>query len=75
VEARQQHPALDVNQQGSRINKLASHVHVAGFELVHISQKLRRYGGNGNVVNVDVLFADQVQQQVQRAVINLAHNH
>ena len=70
---RQQHLALDVNQQRSGVDELARHVHVAGLQLVHIGQKLRGDLGDGNVVNVDVLLANQVQQQIQRAVIHLAH--
>jgi len=64
-----------VDQQRGRVDKLAGHVHVGGLELVHVGQKLRRDLGDGNVVDVDVLLADQVQQQVERAVIHLAHKH
>src|SRR6185437_10607258 len=38
-------------------------------------QKLRRDLRNGNVVDIDVLLADQVQQQVERAVVNLPHEY
>ncbi len=73
--ARQQHLALDVDQQRGRVDKLARHIHIARLQLVHIGQKLRRDLANRNVVDVDVLLANQVQQQVERPVIHLAHHH
>jgi hypothetical protein len=63
-----------VDEQRSGVDELAGHVHVAGLELVHVGQELRRDFGDGNVVDVDVLLADQVQQQVERAVVDLAHD-
>ena len=71
--ARQQHLALDVNEQRGGVDEFAGHVHVAGFELVDVGQELRRDLGDGNVVDVDVLLADQVEQQVEGAVVDLAH--
>ena len=73
--ARQQHLALDVDEQRGGVDKLAGHVHVAGLELVDVGQKLGRDLGDGNVVDVDVLLADQVQQQVERTVVDLVHDH
>ena len=64
-----------MDQQRSRVDKIARHVHIAGPELIDVGQKLRGDDGDGDVVDVDVLLANQVQQQVQRAVIHLAHNH
>ena len=69
--ARQQHLALDVDEQRGGVDELAGHVHVAGLELVHVGQELRRDLGDGDVVDVDVLLADQVEQQVERAVVYL----
>ena len=40
--------------------------------MVHVGQKLRGDFGDGDVVDVDVLLADQVEQQVERAVVDLA---
>ena len=72
--ARQQHLALDVDEQRRRVDELAGHVHVAGLELVHIGQELRGDLGDGDVVDVDVLLADEVEQQIERAVVDLAHD-
>jgi len=47
-------------------------VHVKVLQVLHIAQILRRDLGDGNVINVDVLLAHQVQQQVERAIIDLA---
>jgi hypothetical protein len=63
--ARQQHLALDVDEQRGGVDELAGHIHVGGLELVDVGQELRRDLGDGNVVDVDVLLADQVQQQVE----------
>ena len=42
-------------------------VHLQGA--LHILQVLRRNLGDGDVVDVDLLLADQVQQQVERPVV------
>ena len=39
--------------------------------LLHVLQVLRRDGGDGDVVDVDLLLADQVQQQVERTLVVL----
>ncbi len=70
--ARQQHLALDVNQQRRRVDELAGHVDVGGLELIDIGQELRGDLRDGNVVDVDVLLANQIEQQVERAVVDLA---
>ena len=64
-----------MDQQRGGVNELAGHVHVSSPELVHVCQKLRRDPRDGNVVDVDGLLADQVQQQIERAIINLAHKN
>ena len=70
--ARQQHLALDVDEQRGGVDELAGHIHVGGAQLVDVGQELRRDFGDGDVVDVDVLLADQVEQQVERAVVDLA---
>ena len=70
--ARQQHLALDVDEERGGVDKLPGHVHIAGLELVHIGQELGRDFGDGDVVDVDVLLADKVEQEVERAVVDLA---
>src|ERR1700728_1284224 len=71
--ARQQQLRLDMNQHCGHINKLGRNVHVQLANLLHIRQILRRNLGDRNVVNIDVLLADQVQQQVQRAFVYIGH--
>ena len=64
---------LDVDQQRRHINKLARGIDVRLLQVVRVLQELRRDPRHRNVVDVDVLPADQVEQQVHRAVIHLAH--
>ncbi len=71
--ARQEHFALDVDEQRGGVDEIAGHIHVAGAELVDVGQKLRRDFGDGDVVDIDVLLADEVEQQIERAVVNLVH--
>src|ERR1019366_10580877 len=66
-----QHLALDVNEQGCDVDELAGHIDVRGLQLVYIAQELGRNAGDGNVVDVDVLLANQVEQEVEWAVVNL----
>jgi hypothetical protein len=40
-------------------------------KLVDVGEKLRGDFGDGDVVDVDVLLADEVEQQVERAVVDL----
>ncbi len=56
------------------MNSPATSTSVA-FSCFHIAQKLRRNLRDGNVVDVDVLLANQVQQQVQRPVVDLPDRH
>jgi len=69
--ARQQHARLNLHQHCRHVNKLGGNVHIELANLLHIAQILRRDARNGNVVNINILLADQVQQQVQRPVENL----
>jgi len=39
--------------------------------MVHVGQELRGDFGDGNVVDVDVLLANEVKQQVERAIVYL----
>jgi len=70
--ARQQHFRLDVDQHRRHVDELGGNVHVEFAYALDISEVLRRDPGNGDVVNVDVLLADQVEQQVERSFINFA---
>src|ERR1019366_2855985 len=70
--ARQQHLRLDVNQHRSHVNELGGDVHVEVANALDIGEVLRGDPGDGNVVDVDVLLADQVEQQVERALVDFA---
>jgi len=50
-------------------------IHVGGLQLIYVGQELRRDPGDGNVVDVDVLLADQIEQKVERAVVDLRNHH
>jgi hypothetical protein len=73
--ARQQQLALDVDQQGSHVDEFRRNVHVQVLQVFHIPKILSRDFGNGNVININILLADKVQQQIERAVIHLADAH
>ena len=70
--ARQQHLALDVDEQRGDVDELARGVDVGFLELVRVLQELRGDAADGDVVDVDVLLADEVEQEVERAVVDLA---
>src|SRR5208282_4571819 len=70
--ARQQHLRLDVNQHRSHVDELGGHVHVELADALDVSEILRGDFGDGNVVDVNVLLADQVEQQVKRAFVDFA---
>ena len=70
--ARKKHLALDVNKQCRGVNEFAGDVHVAGAQVFDVGEKLRRDFGDGDVVDVDVLPANEIEQQVERAVVDLA---
>ena len=69
--ARQQHARLDVDERGRHVDELRAQfdIHLRG--LLHVFQILLRDPSDGDVVNVDLLLPDQVQQQVQRAIVLL----
>ncbi len=68
----QQHLRLDVDQHRSHVDELGGYIHVEVAYTLDIRKVLRRDPGDGNVVDVDVLLADQVEQQVERAFVDFA---
>ena len=70
--ARQQHLRLNVNQHRSHINEFRGDIHVEFTYALDVGEILRRDPGDGNVVDVNVLLADQVEQQVERPFIDFA---
>ena len=50
-------------------------VYIGLLQLVRVIQKLCGDARNRNVVDIDVLLANQIEQQVERAVVDLANRH
>src|SRR5256885_12993074 len=63
---RSQHARLDLDEHGRHQQVLGRQLEVAAADLVDIAHVLARHVQHGNVEDVEVLLADQVQQQVQR---------
>ena len=64
---RQEHARLDFNQHGRHQQVLGGELQVLCADLVDITQVLARDRGHGDVEDVEVLLANQVEQQVQWA--------
>ena len=73
--ARQQHLRLDMNQHGGHVDEVCRDVHIQFSNLLHIHEILRRNLCNRDVVNVDVLLADQVQQQIEWSLVDIQHGN
>ena len=71
--ARQQHLRLDVNQNRGHVDELGRDVHIQFAQFFHVGQILRRDSPDRNIVDVDVLLANQVEQQVERSFVDIAH--
>ena len=67
----QQHARLDVDQGGGHVDELGAQLDVQLESALHVLEILLRDGGNGDVVDVDLLLADQVEQQVERPIVLL----
>ncbi len=67
----QQHARLDVDQRRGHVDELGAQLDVQFHGALHVFQILLRDGGNGDVVDVDLLFANQVEQQVERTIVLL----
>ena len=67
----QQHARLDLDEHGRHEQVFGGQLQVALTDFIHITQVLACHARHGDVENVEVLLADQVQQQVQRAFKSL----
>jgi len=65
----QQHPRLDVDQRGRHVDELGTKLNVHLHGPLHVFEILLGDGGNRDVVDVDLLLADQVEQQIERTII------
>ncbi len=64
---------LDVDEERGHVDELAGGVDVGLFELVGVFEELTGDAGDGDVVDVDVLLADEIEEQVEGAVVDLAY--
>ena len=54
-----------MNERRRHVNELAAQLHVESDSPLHVLQILRGDGSDGDIVDVDLLLADQIQQQIQ----------
>ncbi len=66
---RQERFRFDVDQRGGHVDEVGGDIDVVLFELMDIFQILAGNFGDGDIVNIDVLLANQVEQQVERAFV------
>ena len=71
--AREKHAALDVDEQRGYVDELAGGVDVVLLEVVGVLEELGGDAADGDVVDVDVLAADEVEEEVEGAVVDLAY--
>ena len=64
----QQQVAFHLHQTGGHFNEFAGNLHALGAQPVNDGGVLLNQLQNGNVVQVHLVFAYQIEQQVQRAV-------
>ena len=67
----QQHLGLDVQQGGGHDEVFAGNVQVEALHQLQRGQVLLGDGGDGYVDDVELVLLDQVEQQVQRAFVDL----
>ena len=48
-------------------------VHIQLLDALHVGEKLRGDFPDGDIVDINVLFADEIEQQVERPVVDLSH--
>ena len=65
--------ALDVDEERGHVDEVACGVDVGLLEVMGVVEKLAGDAGDGNVVDVDILLADEVEEEVHGAVVNVAY--
>ena len=65
---RQQHFGFDVHQLGGHGHEFAGHFQIQLFHLGQMVQILLQDLGDGDIVDADFVFRDQVEQQIQRPI-------
>jgi hypothetical protein len=61
-----------VNQHRGHVDEFRGHVHVELPYALDVGKVLRRNLPDRDVVDIDVLFANQIEQQVERAFVDFA---
>src|SRR5215471_3468728 len=69
--ARQEHLRFDMYQHGGHVDELGRNVHVEFANLLDIREILRGDLRNRDVVDIDVLLADEIEQQIQRSLVDI----
>src|SRR5579862_2961683 len=64
-----------MNQHGCHVYKFGGDVHIQFTQLFDISQVLRGDARDRNIVDIDILLANQVEQQVKGSFVNIADGH
>jgi hypothetical protein len=65
--AGQQHLGFDAHQRGCHDNKFGGNIHAQFIHPVHVTQKIVRDPGNGDVINIQLIPLNEEEQQVERA--------
>ena len=64
--ARQQHGGFDLHQPRRHLQKLGCHIQIGFLHLADGIHILRQHLGDGNIVNIQLVFLHQKQEQIQR---------
>src|SRR5947209_17321837 len=64
-----------MDQHRSHINEISRDVHVEFANLLYIREVLRGDPGDGDIVDVDILLANEVEQEVERPFVNRSDFH
>ena len=67
---RQEHSRLDVDQRRGHENEFPGHIDVQLLKQMEVVEVLLRDPRNRDIVDVDLLLANQVEQQVQRPLVH-----
>ncbi len=67
----QQHLGLDVDQRRGHVDELGAQVDIQLAGLFHVREVLLRDGCDGDVLDFDLLAADQIEKQIERTVVVL----
>ena len=70
---RKKHLRFDVDQRRRHVDEVSRDVDIQLFELVEIIEILLGDLGDGNIVNVHLLLADQIEQEIERAFVRPAN--